>query len=67
MKRYNSYTEGTEELIIESDSGKYVLYSDIKDDRAMLEEAVYLLSRVGTYTDKPIHDFLNRAKERGIS
>lgn len=67
--------------IVEQDNGKYVKYSDIKDDRKLLEEAVNALQQAYELNDywgetnisrwtreieNNIKSILTRAKERGI-
>lgn len=76
MKRYNFWHEYGSQTwrSAVSDDGEWVLYDDIKDDRALLEEAVKELEKCDKYlnadVDNPlapyIKVFLARAKERGI-
>ena len=74
MKRYDlvepDFLDGAKS-IKEVDNGKYVKYDDIKDDRALLEEAVMILKTVigpeSVDLDAgQVMSFLKRAKERGM-
>jgi len=56
--------------IVEQDNGKYVKYSDIKDDRALLEEMtneiafLVVLDIHGEIIQGKLKNLLARAKER---
>lgn len=68
MKRYDPFQpEIIGRDMYESSDGEYVLYDDIKDDRALLEEAVeYIRIFEAVCHSKEGTSILKRAKERGI-
>ena len=69
MKRYDlvwSVDGDKIDRMDEKPDGDYVLYSDIKSDRALLEEAVKIIENAIVISTHNINDFLTRAKERGI-
>ena len=71
MKRYMFGTEYDPECIYEHNKGEWVRYDDIKDDRALLEEAVKFIQMVSDhfaddYLQEESAKILERAKERGI-
>lgn len=68
MKRYNFWHEYGSQTwrSAVSDDGEWVLYDDIKDDRALLEEAVNLIEDLDATINSVAgrkNDFLARAKE----
>jgi hypothetical protein len=79
MKRYDlvwSIDGDKIDRIDEKTDGDYVLYDDIKDDRALLEDMVKIIETymkrakrnepVSLRSEKEFVSFLARAKERGI-
>ena len=73
MKRYEFTYDSFDDRchsMEESEAGGYVKYDDIKDDRALLEEAVSyiqeLCDKLRVYNMEKYENFLKRAKERGV-